>query len=108
MVYLLDLILLNNTPIKMPIMPYTIIFTIMAPINEEYLARGPNVSTALDSISPEVMDTNACDAISGINKLLKETLRINDMANAAKPAAIPQAKNTTCCKCNNFLATSVF
>jgi hypothetical protein len=67
----------------------------MAPINEEYLARDPNVSTALDSISPEVNETNACEAKSGINKPLADNLNIKDRVNAAKPAAIPQTNNTT-------------
>ena len=54
------------------------------------------------SISPEVIDTNACDAISGINNPLIDILKINDKERAAIPAASPQIKNTIWCKCNNF------
>ncbi len=38
LMYLFDLILSNKTPRKTPIMPYNNRLTIIAPINEEYLA----------------------------------------------------------------------
>ena len=41
---------------------------IIAPINVEYLARGPKVSIASDSNSPGVKENNACDASSGRNR----------------------------------------
>ena len=37
-------------------MAYTTRLTIRAPINAEYFAIGPNVSTASDSISPGVSE----------------------------------------------------
>jgi hypothetical protein len=37
-------------------MPYTTRLTIRAPINAEYFAMGPNVSTACDSTSPGVSE----------------------------------------------------
>ena len=46
----------------------------------------------LDSISPEVNETSACEAISGTNNPLTDTLKINDKASAAAPAASPQIK----------------
>ena len=61
--------------------------TTIAPKNVEYLARGPSVSTARDSISPEVIETSACDAISGTENPLMDILRNNDSASAAVPAA---------------------
>ena len=73
-------------------MPYTIRLTTVAPKNVEYFARGPKVSTALDSISPEVNETSACEAISGTNNPLIDTLKINDKASVAAPAASPQIK----------------
>jgi hypothetical protein len=48
--------LLRNLPRNTPITPYSIRLTIMAPINAEYLAIEPNVSTACDSISPGVSE----------------------------------------------------
>ncbi len=93
-VYLPDLILLNITPRKTPIMPYTTKLTIIAPIKEEYLAKGPNIPTAWDSISPEVTEINACEAKSGINRPLADMLKIKDMANADRPAATPQTNST--------------
>ena len=74
--------------------PYNNILIKIAPKKVEYLARGPKVSTALDSISPEVSETNAWEAISGTKRPLIEILKINDTANAAMPAARPQIKNT--------------
>jgi hypothetical protein len=94
LMYLLELILSNKTPTKIPIMPYTNRLTIIAPINEEYLAKSPNIPTAWDSISPEVSEINACEAKSGINKPLREMLKTKDMANAASPAAMPQTNRT--------------
>jgi hypothetical protein len=94
LMYLHDLILLNKTPRKTPIMPYTNRVTIIAPIKEEYLAKSPNIPTAWDSISPEVSEINACEAKSGINRPLTEMLKIKDMANAANPAATPQTNST--------------
>jgi hypothetical protein len=94
LMYLLDLILSNKTPRKTPIMPYNNRLTIIAPINEEYLAKSPNIPTAWDSISPEVSEINACEAKSGINKPLTEMLKTKDMANANRPAAAPQTNST--------------
>ncbi len=74
----------------------------IAPKKDEYLASGPNVATATDSICPEVNDTNACDAISGTNIPLKDSLNINDIASAAIPAASPQIKNIIYDQFNNF------
>jgi hypothetical protein len=86
------LILLNVVPIRIPISPYSNILTKIAPKKVEYLASGPNVSTARDSISPDDNETNACEAISGIKRLLKDILKSNDNDIAAMPAAIPQIK----------------
>ena len=94
LMYLLDLILSNKTPRKTPIMPYSNRLTMIAPINEEYLAKSPNIPTAWDSISPEVREINACEAKSGINKPLREMLKTKDMANADRPAATPQTNST--------------
>ena len=73
--------------------PYINRLTKVAPKKDENLASGPNVSTALDSISPEVNETKACDAISGTKKPLKEILKSNDAVSAVIPAASPQIKN---------------
>ena len=75
-------------------MPYNNRLTTIAPINEEYLAKSPNIPTAWDSISPEVSEINACEAKSGINKPLREMLKTKDMANANRPAATPQTNST--------------
>ena len=85
---------LKSEPKNRPIKPYNKILIKVAPKKVEYLASGPNVSTALDSISPDVNETNAWDAISGTKRPLKEILKINDTANVAMPAARPQIKNT--------------
>jgi hypothetical protein len=43
---------------KIAIIPKTTILAIIEPINAEYLARGPKVSTACDSNSPGVTENN--------------------------------------------------
>ena len=86
------MILLNIVPISKPIKPYSKTLTKIAPKKVEYLARGPNVSTARDSISPEDSETSACEAISGTKRLLKDILKSNDNERAAIPAANPQIK----------------
>lgn len=65
------LILWNKVPNPNPIRPYKIILTSIAPMKVEYLASGPNVNTAWDSISPEAIEIKLYDATSGkghINK----------------------------------------
>ena len=80
-------ILLNIIPSTIPIKPYNNMLIKVAPKKVEYLASGPNVSTALDSISPDVSETNAWEAISGTKSPLKEILKISDAANAAMSTA---------------------
>ena len=65
----------------------------MAPINAEYLASGPNVSTACDSISPGVRENKVWDATSGRNGLPANNLRSKDTAIAIAPAASPPINN---------------
>jgi hypothetical protein len=94
LMYLLVLILSNKTPRNTPIMPYNKRLTIIAPMNEEYLAKSPKIPTAWDSISPEVSEISACEAKSGINRPLTEMLKTKDMTNADRPAADPQTNRT--------------
>ena len=65
----------------------------MAPINAEYLASDPNVSTACDSTSPGVSENKVWDAISGMNGPPKNNLRSKDTAIAMAPAASPPINN---------------
>ena len=65
----------------------------VAPIKDVYLARGPRVCVAWDSISPGVRENNVNDAISGMNNPPAYNLRIRDIATAHAPATIPPIKN---------------
>jgi hypothetical protein len=69
--------------------------TTIAPIIVEYLASGPNVNTACDSISPDVEEINPWDAISGINNPLIVSFKKIDIAKLAVPAARPKIKYIT-------------
>jgi len=62
---------------------------IIAPINVEYLARGPKVSIASDSNSPGVKENNACDASSGRNRPSPNSFIRRDIAMEATPETIP-------------------
>ena len=62
---------------------------IIAPTRAEYLARGPKVSTAWDSIAPGVRENSVCDAISGIKGPLNANLRTRAIATAIPPVQIP-------------------
>ncbi|CAN5862472.1 hypothetical protein BH23THE1_BH23THE1_13720 [soil metagenome] len=64
--------------------------TTVAPINVEYLARGPNVSTACDSISPDVIENKPWEAISGMNNPLIVNFKKIDKDKLAIPAARPK------------------
>ena len=68
--------------------------TTVAPINVEYLAKGPSVSTACDSISPDVIEINPWEAISGMNNPLIVNFKKIDKDKLAIPAARPKRKNT--------------
>lgn len=68
--------------------------TTVAPINVEYLAKGPSVSTACDSISPDVIEIKPWEAISGMNNPLIVNLKKIDKDKLAIPAARPKRKNT--------------
>ena len=89
MVYLFTFNLSNNAPEIMPIIPYSKMLTTVAPINVEYFANGPRVSTAWDSISPEVIDIRPWDASSGINNPFMVIFKKIDNAKATSPAASP-------------------
>ena len=78
-----------------PIMPQRKMLTTVAPINVEYLAKGPSVSTACDSISPEVIEINPWEAISGMNNPLMVNFKKIDKDRLTIPAARPKRKNTT-------------
>jgi hypothetical protein len=54
-----SLFFLYNTPRNRPIRPYSTILAMTAPINAEYLAKGPRLSTACDSTSPGVSENKA-------------------------------------------------
>ena len=73
-------------------MPYTIRLTIRAPINAEYFAIGPNVSTACDSTSPGVIENKVWDASSGMNIALKKVLNAKETAIAIAPPTSPTRK----------------
>ena len=75
-------------------MPQSRMLTTVAPINVEYLAKGPSVSTACDSISPDVIEINPWEAISGINNPLIVNFKKIDKHKPAIPAASPNRKNT--------------
>src|SRR5919199_6681 len=75
------------------IKPYSMILAITAPINAEYLASGPNVSTARDSICPGVSENKVCDAISGRNDPPTSNLISNEIATAIAPATSPVKNN---------------
>jgi len=78
----------------MPIIPQSRMLTTVAPINVEYLAKGPSVSTACDSISPDVIEINPWEAISGMNSPLMVNFKKIDKDKLAIPAARPKRKNT--------------
>lgn len=61
----------------------------IAPINAEYLASGPKVPTAWDSIAPGVSENKVCDAISGIKGPLSANLRTKATATAIAPVQRP-------------------
>ena len=69
--------------------PYNIKLIIMAPVNAEYLARGPNVPTACDSNCPGVSANKVWDASSGIKGPPAYDRIIRDIAIATAPAASP-------------------
>ncbi len=73
--------------------PYTIMLTTVAPIKDEYFARGPSVCTACDSTSPGVSENRVNDAISGINRPSANNLRSKDIVTATAPATRPPTKN---------------
>ena len=77
-----------------PIIPQSTMLTTIAPINVEYLAKGPSVSTACDSISPDVIEINPWEAISGMNNPLIVNFKKIDNDRLAIPAARPKRKNT--------------
>ena len=60
-----------------------------APINAEYFAIEPNVSTACDSISPGVSENKVWDASSGMNIPPKKILCTKDTATAIAPVTSP-------------------
>lgn len=66
--------------------------TRVAPIKDEYLARGPNVCTACDSTSPGVRENNVNDATSGMNKPPANNRKSIATATATDPATIPPKK----------------
>jgi hypothetical protein len=66
--------------------------TKVAPIKDEYLARGPRVSTACDSTSPGVRENNVNDATSGMNKAPANNRKSIPTATAIAPATIPPKK----------------
>jgi hypothetical protein len=59
------------------------------------LASGPRVRTACDSISPDVVEINPWDAISGTNSPLIVIFKKIDNAKLAIPAARPKIKFIT-------------
>ena len=89
-----DFIFINNLPKMIPITPQSRMFATVAPINVEYFANGPSVSTACDSISPEVIEINPWEAISGMNNPLIVNFKKIDNDRLAIPAARPKRKNT--------------
>jgi hypothetical protein len=79
-------------PIKIPKIPKIKILIAVAPKNVEYLARGPRVSTACDSISPEVVEIKPWAAISGNTNPLNVSFRKILKDRHAIPAARPNMK----------------
>ena|SRR6188472_3446080 len=73
--------------------PYRIILATTAPIKAEYLAIGPNDSTARDSICPGVSENKVWEATSGKNNPPTYNLRSKDAARATVPAASPPKNN---------------
>lgn|SRR5215831_4290731 len=71
----------------------------IAPINAEYLASGPNVPTAWDSTDPGVSENRVWDAISGSKGPLNANLRINAMAIATVPVQRPTMNDNLMERC---------
>ena len=73
-------------------MPYTTRLMTRAPINAEYFAMGPNVSTACDSTSPGVTENKVWDASSGMNIALRKVRNAKATAIAMAPLISPTRK----------------
>ena len=64
----------------------------IAPVNAEYLVRGPKFSTACDSNCPGVSENRVCDASSGMKGPPANDRISRDIAIATAPAARPRTK----------------
>jgi hypothetical protein len=84
--------LLCNLVINTANKPYNIKNIIIAPVNAEYLARGPKFSTACDSNCPGVSENRVCYASSGMKGLPAKGRISSDIVIATAPAASPRMK----------------